>query len=408
MLGRDPFRPAGLLVAQPQHFFRRIEEIAQQLALPPVPYTGTDRTNIDHRQRQQQPQAFGRLNHCGKIEHGLEVRQVTLECGRRHQQVIADQPGDGFGLDRCQPQSRAKLGRNFGTQHAVVTAAPLGDVMHQDRGEKHAPHRRLAQNRGHQRVILGQNAALDTGQQAYRADRMFIDSVVVVHVELHLCHDAPEIGHKATEYRRLVHPAQHGFGVTRRREYVHEQRVGARVDTDTRIDQPGIPRRRTHRRRVNFEALGVGNRKNFDQANRIGAKPHVVRYRQPPTIKDEAVQMAGCPHKPRQTESTPLGRKAVVEMGKEHPGQITDRLCRQEIMLHEPFDGGAPRSISIAHPARDFGLHIERQPLLGAPRDAVQVAPHRPQEILCLLELAQLGGGQQPLIDQLGYRADAV
>jgi len=53
-------------------------------------------------------------------------------------------------------------------------------------------------------------------------------------------------------------------------------------------------------------------------------------------------------------------------------------------------------------------LHVERQPFLGAPADDVQMAAHRPQEILSLLKLAQLVRGHQPLVDQFGDRSDPV
>ena len=58
-------------------------------------------------------------------------------------------------------------------------------------------------------MIVGQLATLDRRQQPDGADRMLVDGVVVVHVELHLGDDAAEVGDEAAEHARLVHPAQH-------------------------------------------------------------------------------------------------------------------------------------------------------------------------------------------------------
>ena len=140
-------------------------------------------------------------------------------------------------------------------------------------------------------MILGQLAAFDPRQQSDRADRMFIDGVVMVHIELHLRDDAAEIGHEAPEHARLVHPAQHGFGVARRREHVEEQRIGARIGTDV-VSKLCIARRGAHRLRVDFQAVPVGERENLDQPDGVGRKKIVRRQRQPPAVEHEPVELA--------------------------------------------------------------------------------------------------------------------
>jgi len=50
------------------------------------------RADIDDGEHQQQPQPFRAGDGAGEIEDGLEVGQVALERGVRHQQMVADQP----------------------------------------------------------------------------------------------------------------------------------------------------------------------------------------------------------------------------------------------------------------------------------------------------------------------------
>ena len=94
-------------------------------------------------------------------------------------------------------------------------------------------------------------------------------------------------------------------------------------------------------------------------------------------------------------------------MGEEHAGQVADRLRVEEIELHEALDRRFAGPVGVAHRLGDLALIVEAQPLLGAPGGEVEVAAHRPEEALGALELAELGGGEQPDVDQLGRPLDA-
>ena len=84
----------------------------------------------------------------------LGIGEVALERGRRHQQMIAHQPGDGLGLGRVEPEARAELQRDLGAEHAMVAAAALGDVV-QQHGDVERPARGdLAEQGGRQRMVL--------------------------------------------------------------------------------------------------------------------------------------------------------------------------------------------------------------------------------------------------------------
>jgi hypothetical protein len=95
-------------------------------------------------------------------------------------------------------------------------------------------------------------------------------------------------------------------------------------------------------------------------------------------------------------------------MGEEHPGQVADVLCLEEIVLHEPLDRALARAIGEVHPPRHFALEVESQPVLGAPGDHVQVAAHRQQKPFGAAEAAVFLGREQADLDQFGGIAHAV
>ncbi len=77
---------AMLLVAEAEPLFGRLEQGAQECALPLAPHAGANRSNIDHGEDQQQPQPFRALHLMDEIldrfgvEHkGRAARQSAFE-----------------------------------------------------------------------------------------------------------------------------------------------------------------------------------------------------------------------------------------------------------------------------------------------------------------------------------------
>ncbi len=85
-------------------------------------------------------------------------------------------------------------------------------------------------------MILLQFAALDRREEADRADRMLVDRIMVVHVELHLRDHPAEIGNEAAEDPGFVHPAQHQLGRMDAGQHVHEQSVRPAVVAHLAVD----------------------------------------------------------------------------------------------------------------------------------------------------------------------------
>ena len=76
--------------------------------------------------------------------------------------------------------------------------------------------------------------------------------------------------------------------------------------------------------------------------------------------------------------------------------------------MHEALDLGFAGPVGKAHPLGDLALQIEGQPVLGAPRNGVEVAAHRPKEILGAVELAIFVAAEQSGLDELRRFADII
>ena len=128
-------------------------ERAQQLAFPAVPGRRSHRADIGHGQDQQQLQALGRLHHIGEIENGLEVVEIAHLCGLAHQEMMADEPGHGFGLGCREAKSRAQGLRHPLAGDGMAFLASLGDVMEEDSDIENTAARYGRENLGRQRMV---------------------------------------------------------------------------------------------------------------------------------------------------------------------------------------------------------------------------------------------------------------
>ena len=267
----------------------------------------------------------------------------------------------------------------------MIAAPSLGDIVKQHRDIQHAARDDLRKDLGRQRVIGGQIATFDPRQQADRPDGMLIDGIVMIHVELHLRDDTAEIGHEPAEDAGFIHPAEYHFRIARGCQDVQKQCVRAGIAAHA-IRQLCVPGRGPQRQRVDLHAVQIGQLEYLDQPYRIFSEEAVVRQCQPSPIKHEAMQLRRTSPQARQPKSASPRRELVIDMGEEDSGQRPDRLRLQEIVLHEAFDRRLTRPVGVPHALRYFALHVERQAILCPPRDKMQVAAHRPEEIVGAVE----------------------
>ena len=72
-----------------------IIELAQELALPTVPYAGAHSADIRNRQHQQETEHFQRLHSRHEIAHRLGIGDVTALRRVAHDEMVLDEPGHG-------------------------------------------------------------------------------------------------------------------------------------------------------------------------------------------------------------------------------------------------------------------------------------------------------------------------
>ena len=91
----------------------------------------------------------------------------------------------------------------------------------------------------------------------------------------------------------------------------------------------------------------------------------------------------------------------LLERRAEDAGQVADLLGDEEVVLHEALDVAQAGMRGVAEAHRHLALDVEGQPLLGAAGQEMQVAAHRPEEILGLLETGELGAREDAGLDQV-------
>ncbi len=392
----DLLRPPKLLVTKPKPLLGQVVERPDELALPLGPDAGTDRADIDHGKDGQKAESLGALHLSHEVVDGLGVGKVALEGGVADQEMMAHQPGDGIGFARIQPEAGAQLAGDLLAEDRMIALPPLGDVVEQHRDIEHAARADLPEQRGGERVVLGQFTALDRRQKPDRADGMLVDRVVMIHIELHLRDDAAEVGDEAAEDIGLVHPAQHQLGMVAGGQYVEKQGVGRWVVADL-LDQPCIAGRRSHRTRVDFELLVSGECEQLEQSARILAEEALVGDGDPAAVDDEAAaQPPRSLQEGRKRETATLGGELFVQLREKLAGQVADAAGLQEVHVHEALDRALPRTVGIIERRRQLALVGEAHPLLGSPGLAVEEEADRPEEALGAVEAGQFRRRQQP------------
>jgi hypothetical protein len=115
-------------------------------------------------------------------------------------------------------------------------------------------------------------------------------------------------------------------------------------------------------------------------------------------VGDDGKDADLAPFPPPRTQlgekAEPLHRPLFIQLGQEHAGQRPHLPGVEEEQAHEPFDPAFARPIGKIHAQRDFALQVECQPVFGTPRDRMQMAAHRPEEVFGAAERAVFDPGQ--------------
>ena len=256
-------------------------------------------------------------------------------------------------------------------------------------------------------------AALDFLEETDAAQQMLVHRVVVVHVELHHRHDLAERADEVAQHAGFVHPPQHGLGVVGCQN-LHEQPVRLGIVAQLRIDQRQRTRRGAQGIRVECEVVGLRQPEHADQVDRI-ALEHIERREIDAIVVDDEIVAAAETSRGRrpQPRHHPRQRRCglgllIFELGAQDRGEVADILCDQEVVLHEALDVLHPRMRGVAESLGDIALGIEGETLLGAAAEEMQIAAHRPQEILAAAEGAIFLRVEHAVRDELVGIAHAV
>ena len=198
----------------------------------------------------------------GDVEDGFRIVYVAFEGCVAQQEMVQDQPGDGFGFFHVQAELRADLGGYFCTEYGVVAAAAFGDIVQEHCHVEGAAGLQVFYQTAGDWGYVCEFAALQGVQDADRLDRVLVDGEDVVGVELHLAYHAGPVWQHAADYAGLVEDGEPVCAVRAAvrvlaAEQVEEDFAGFRVvaegDGGALVADEGA-----YGERVEFEAAGAG------------------------------------------------------------------------------------------------------------------------------------------------------
>jgi len=289
----------------------------------------------------------------------------------------------------------------------MVLVAALADVVQKERDIKYPAVHPLLQDRRGDGQFLDQFAALDLVELADALDDVLVHRVAVIHVELHQGADRLELGDEGRQHAQFVHAAQRAFGVAVFHQQVEKQLLCLRVVAQAVVDEVDVGGHQAHRVGVDQEP---------------GAQPLLE---QPQEVQPVGQELAGIDdgqtamHLPVAGFQPPLAFEEPLqerlrlhmrglELGQKDAGEFAHGGGVAEIVLHEMLDRAAAGGVGIAHAPCDLDLQIECQLFAGAAGGQMQVAAHRPQEIVRLGKGGEFLFGKEPRRHQLGHVVDMV
>ena len=288
----------------------------------------------------------------------------------------------------------------------MVAAPALGDIVQEQRHIKRGPRHDGPGDFRTQGLNLVQLPFFNPRQNADCADGMLIDGIIMVHVVLGLGHRAAEIGNKAAQNPSLVHPPQGGFRIMAGGQHLHKGVTRRRIAPQPGIDQLPVTGDQFQGIGVDIVAMAVGDRKNPDHVGGIFLKILFVGNRQAPAHQPESLDL-GFQGQRRPVQQT-FFLVALFQQGAKNPGQVTDILGDQEVMLHEAFDLVEAGVILIPELFRQRQLHVKGHPFLRPSIQQVQMLAYRPQKIFRPPERSKFLAGKNFLEDQAGDILDPV
>ena len=384
-------------------------EFAQELRLPAIPDARADGADVGRGEDQQHPQAFGRLHHMDEVLDGLRIGDIAFLGRVAHHQMMANEPGHRRGIGGGKPEPRTNRFGEGRTHLGMVAGQALRHVVQQYGDIERLARLHPLDEIAHQGKLLPQFAAFHSRNVPDRKQQMLVHRVMVIHVELHQRDDAAEFRHEAAHDAGFVHAPERAFGIAARTEDVEKQPVGLFVIAQIVVDQIELARHAAQCRRVDVQALRIGDMEEPDEVDRVFAEQAGARGK-PPVLDEEIIrrrtQFEETGQKPRQRRMALA--VLFLERRAEDAGEVADVLRHQEVAPHEAFDGPMKIGIGVAQPLGELRLHIEGKPFFGPAGEIVQMTAHRPQEGFRLLEGLEFVFGEDAVMDEIARIFHAI
>jgi hypothetical protein len=144
---------------------------------------------------------------AGEALHHGGVADVLALRGRRHQQVLFDQPSQQLDVVLLQPMRGAELAHVDRAQHRVVATAALGDVV-EEPGHQQQPRRLQAVVHALCLREAWITPLHEAGHDAKHFQRVLVDRVHVEQVVLHAPRNARKGRQVAAQHAEVRHARQ--------------------------------------------------------------------------------------------------------------------------------------------------------------------------------------------------------
>src|SRR5690606_17442882 len=143
-----------------------------------------------------------------------------------------------------------------------------------------------------------------------------------------------------------------------------EELVGFLVAPHALVDETQRARKQLERVGMIFEPMAAGEPEQAQHVHRITLKDLLVRNIDPVVVDEEVAGTGELSLPPRESRNDPVEARHVLclfllQSRAENAREITDDLGVQEVVLHEPLDGGKSRMRRIAEPLRNLPLNVE-------------------------------------------------
>ncbi len=391
-LGAPRFEAVGRALARAasvQHALRGVVQVLEQLRLPGIPDPRAGAADVGHRQQVQRRQAPVGSDPGGERRDDGRIGDVLLLRGRRHHQVLLDQPGDELGVLARKLVRAAESPRVGAAQRRMIAAAALGDIVKQSGEIEHFRPREVGDQPRAQRIFV---RVLGLGEAAQIADHhqdVLVDGVDVEQVVLHLADDASEHRQIAAENAVLVHPPQLVRDAARLAQDLDEARAIGRVAAKCGIDAIAVAPQRAQRARRHALELRM-----------LLQREEAVEYRGRPAgeqlLVDDVEQLVdGLKIRVDRLRGELGGKQPRMQVLQQHDADLADRLRRPVIALHQLLGRAPLGRVGQPEVAGERGLHVEHQPVLAAAGEIMQADAQVAQQPLLPDDLARLRTGHQ-------------